>query len=475
MRFAAKMVLGTCIITALSFSVGGIFMIKKNYEVAYQETIDTNTKQHIRNRYLLESNILNSMENGVDYSEDLVEGFASDMDGYGDENEVLVIYDEEMNVIYKNIQNVSDTMTTYMDDYAGSYRVYEDDGSKYMLLASDIEIGKKHIILLNQFDISSAFVERDRQIRTFMCIDAGILVFSFVLVGTLSRFLTKNIKKLSATSTQIAGGDYGRRTNIISSDEIGELSHNFDQMAEAVEDHVRQLEKSLEIREQFVSDFSHELKTPMTSMMGYSRILLNNNEDEETRMKSADYIYRECRRLERLSKTMLKMMGITEETIDRKRVYTNVLQDNLMMIQGNNMKYSTATCELETACIMTDENLLETLLRNLMENADHACEGRTDGKVIVIGYVVDGSYEICIKDNGCGIEAGEIPKLTEAFYMVDKSRSRKLGGSGLGLAICSKICQTLEIVMKIESEPNAGTDIILTIPGLIQKGGIEDE
>ena len=318
--------------------------------------------------------------------------------------------------------------------------------------------------MLNRFDITDTFKERTRQLNTFFVIDGGILIVAFILVWLLAWFLTRNIEKLNETSTRIAEGEYGIRTEIHSRDEIGELSRNFDIMAKSIEQHVEKLEQDVKTREQFVSDFSHELKTPMTSMMGYSQMLLSGNLNDEERMKAEEYIYKECKRLKRLSVSLLKMLGISKEKLELKWIYTEIILENIDKIFQKKMRYSKLSRLIEEKEIFTDKDLMVTLIRNLIENGDKACKNRKDGLVQVQGKVHRDFYEVTVTDNGCGMEKEEITKITEPFYMIDKARDRSSGGSGIGLNICKKICETLGITMEIESEINVGTTVILHMP-----------
>lgn len=349
----------------------------------------------------------------------------------------------------------------------GYYEIYKKDGTEFFLIGSKIKISDHVITVINRFDMSDTFAERKRQTSTFIVIDLGIIFVAFVLVGILSFFLTKNIKKLSETSTLIANGEYGIRTDVKSNDEIGELSRNFDIMANSVEEHIEKLQKDIETREQFVSDFSHELKTPMTSMMGYSKMLLGDNLTETERIKAEEYIYRECKRLKRLSKTLLKMLGISEENIECKWIYTEMIAETIENICNESMRYSNLEIRMEEGQILADTDLMITLIRNLVENGDKACKEAVSGTVKLNGRKIHENlpykYEITIMDNGCGMDENEIDKVTQAFYMIDKARARSTGGSGVGLNICQKICNVLGIEMSIKSKLNQGTEIQLLI------------
>lgn len=454
-------------------------MIQRNFHVAYDNAVENYSKQHIINRYSLESNIRSAMESGKEFSDSLVNEYADKMTNYGNEQKELIIENDKGKTIFSSIKNIDKKIKSYEQKKEGYYEIYEKEGKNYFLIGSKIKISQQVITVINRFDMSDTFIERKRQTSTFIVIDIGIILIAFILVGVLSLFLTKNIKKLSETSSLIASGKYHMRTKIKSNDEIGELSRNFDIMADSVEEHIEKLQSDVEAREQFVSDFSHELKTPMTSMMGYSKMLLSNNLERDERIKAEEYIYRECRRLKRLSKTLLQMLGISEETIEEKWIYTELIAETLEKVCKENMAYSKLEINMEEGQILADTDLMITLIRNLIENGDKACKDTHEGIVKVRGRSYkemqgegNNQYCITITDNGCGMAEEEISKVTRAFYMVDKARARSTGGSGMGLNICQKICAVSGIRMSIKSKENQGTEVRLIIPNY--KEGVED-
>lgn len=464
MKFSFKMVFGTCLIIAICFSLGGIFMIQRNFQVAYENAVESYSKQHIVNRYSLESNIRNAMESGKAFSDRLVNEYADKMTNYGNEKRELIIENQEGKVVFSSIKNIDRKIKSYEQRKEGYYEIYEIGEREFFLIGSKIKISDNMITVINRFDMSDTFSERKRQTNTFIVVNIGIVFAAIMMVWILSYFLTKNIKKLSETSALIANGKYHIRTDIKSHDEIGELSKNFDIMANSVEEHIEKLQQDVEAREQFVSDFSHELKTPMTSMMGYSKMLLGDNLTKAERVKAEEYIYRECKRLKRLSKTLLKMLGISEENLEYKWIYTELVVETIEKICGESMKYSRLKVDMEEGQIFGDADLFLTLIRNLIENGDKACEEVENGTVKLIGKNLQDQYRITIIDNGCGMEKTEIAKVTQAFYMIDKARARNTGGNGMGLNICQKICSVLDIKMSISSGIGKGTKIQLDIP-----------
>ena len=108
--------------------------------------------------------------------------------------------------------------------------------------------------------------------------------------------------------------------------------------------------------------------------------------------------------------------------------------------------------------------LLEDLLRNLVRNALRACDGRPDGRVTVSCRAEAGQAVFTVADNGCGIPADDLPRVTEPFYMVDKSRARAGGGSGIGLTLCARIAALHHSRLELQSTVDAGTTVTFRLP-----------
>lgn len=482
MKIATKIILGAWIIMALCFSIGGTYIIRKNFDVSYQNMVETRKMQHVANRYALESNVRSSAEKEENYSAKLVEKCEKKIEEYGQKDTGVLLAEiverAENKVFYKNFDEIDEQLQNFIDTSGVvRYEVYEKDGKYYLVIASLINFYPEHpqIKVLNRYDVSETFRERDRQMNEFLkMVTIGMLV-SFVLLFGLAHLITNRIGRLSRTTKQIAKGEYGLRTNVKKQDEIGELSRNFDLMADAIEHQILQLKKEVEAREQFVTDFSHELKTPLTSVMGYSQMLLGDNLKKEQQQKALGYIYKECKRLQKLSNELLKMLGILEEHLEIREVQTVWIAEQIEEICTNEMERARLQVEFEDASLKTDVELLITLLKNLIHNSDGACESKEKDMVQVLGTDTADGYQIDVIDSGCGMEPDEIEKIFQPFYRIDKSRANRQGRSGIGLSICKNICQVLNITMNIESTPGEGTRVCLLLNEWVEEHSGKDE
>ncbi|MEG2843496.1 MAG: HAMP domain-containing sensor histidine kinase, partial [Ruthenibacterium sp.] len=273
----------------------------------------------------------------------------------------------------------------------------------------------------------------------------------------VSLWLTRNVRRLDAVSRQIAAGDFEQRIQIDTTDEIGALSQSFNCMADAVEAKIKTLEASVQERNDFLSAFTHELKTPMTSILGYSDLLRTGVRDAETRKTAANYIYYEAKRLEILSRKLMQLMQLTgENEIQLCAVPLLSVQTALRRSLPQDERIVKIHFPKGVA-VRADQDLLVDLLYNLISNAVRAS---ASGKIVtVFVQVEEKNCCFCVKDSGCGIPADELSRIQEPFYMVDKSRARAQNGSGIGLAICKKICALHSTSLQIESTLGKGTTV----------------
>lgn len=194
----------------------------------------------------------------------------------------------------------------------------------------------------------------------------------------LCRRLTRPLARLEQTSRQIAAGDYGRRTALRTGDELASLSASFDEMADAVQEKIEQLQENLQAREDFVAAFTHELKTPITSMLGYADLLRSAETTPQTRQLAAQYIYQESRRLEQLGGKLMALMQLAGSP--------PALEPTALAVVFYRLRRSLPPGEPRAelpdtdARVLADAVLLEDLLYNLIKNARTATPA--DGQLL---------------------------------------------------------------------------------------------
>ena len=222
------------------------------------------------------------------------------------------------------------------------------------------------------------------------------------------------------------------------------------------------------MRKRFVADVSHELKTPITSIMGYADTLLENEIDGEISKKFLERISTEAQRMSRLVSDLL-----TLSRYDTSKINTEKTEFDL----GELVKYTFEGLDLEMKkksqsgeCFVTsdvplvyaDKNGIERVVLNILTNAIKYTPENGNIKVYV-GFVYNDAY-IKIIDTGIGIPKEDLDKIFERFYRVDKARTREMGGTGLGLSIAKEILDQNNGRIDIKSEPGKGTEVVIRIP-----------
>ena len=312
-------------------------------------------------------------------------------------------------------------------------------------------------------DVTDIFKFREGQFRLFRQILTGLVLLIAVAVMMISYWLTYPLKRLSKAVREIASGDLSARPAIQSQDEVGELAADFNHMADRLETQIHQLNETMIRQKEFMASFAHETKTPLTSIIGYADMLRSKKMTEERTYEAADTIVQEGKRLEALGSKLMEIVVLGKTEICLQPVSVNVLMESVKrtVLPGLNHSHISLSIQVEESKIAADYDLIKTVLLNLMDNSRKAMEG--GGKIFITGVRQKGTYCICVRDTGTGIPAGELERITEAFYMVDKSRSRAQGGAGLGLALCETIMRLHRGKMRIVSEVKIGTSVILEL------------
>lgn len=289
----------------------------------------------------------------------------------------------------------------------------------------------------------------------------SVMVVMSIIVALILRHSLRSLKELNATAADIAKGNYDKRVNVRGKNEIATLGTTFNQMAEAVETRTKSLEESERQKTLFMGNLTHELKTPLAAISGYAQTLLTVRLDEADEAEALGYIDEECKRLERLSKKMLRLLELdTEQKLELHEIpvrqlfeRTGRLCRKLLETKGVTLQY-----EEHGECFLAEEDLMTEVLVNLVDNANKASK---QGDTI---RLIANDHQILVQDTGCGIPEEEQKKILEPFYMIDKSRSRKNGGAGLGLALTALILKRHDVTLAIESEEGKGMTMILNFP-----------
>lgn len=473
MKFKWKLFLCMMTIITLAYSISGSLMITSTFRMTFDREVEMAKEEHeiLQDTFIM---MLSHLTQNV--SEEVWRQVAMDIDATSARDQFYFwLESENENDIYLSNSMRSDKVPVYKMETESSHRgcyLYSDNERFFLMTRSFIISDSKDIYLNIVRDVTEIFNSRNNQLFLFY----KIMLLNLILIAGFSYFiathLTKPLSRLSSVAREISQGNLSSRAGFTSADEVGQLANDIDEMAENLENNIEQLNDAVRREEDFVGNFAHELKTPLTSIIGYADMLRSRKLDDETRFSFSNYIFTEGKRLEGMSFKLLDLIVTKKKSITLKKINANYFFDEvktalLPLMEKEKVDFQVKN---EEGFIMADLDLLKSVLFNLSDNARKASKGSSEPRVHINGKVENDCYMIEISDNGVGIPKEELDKITEAFYMVDKSRAREQGGAGLGLALCKQIVELHEGRMEFVSEIGKGTSIFIEL-----KGGSADE
>lgn len=438
----------------LEKEVENCLKLEKNINIALSTYMIYYWENVLSRGYFLKKNSTRIKEN----LQELVENFVSKL---SDKDIFFEVLDMEKNIIVSTHDYNWNVKRDEIDAVVEGNRNYvlRQIGGKHFIFVTNMVrsgIGQDYIIACIK-DVSYLFQLRKEQFIFFLKIEVVALIALMIAVNFISRYITRPLEMLTETSQKIASGNYYERVNISSSDEIGILAKQFDCMASDIESKIKELEKQTEAKQRFIDNLTHELKTPLTSIIGYADLLRKNQYNKELYDKGLNHIYYEGKRINELISKMINVIllrnieiCLKEENI--KELFNEVIDVMKIKLSAKEIKLQTIGPDI---FIEMDRNLIKSVLINLLDNAYKASE---NGQTITLGSEIKaGNKCIYIKDQGKGMSREELERIKEPFYKVDKSRNKKDGGIGLGLSICDQIVKLHDGILNISSEKGKGT------------------
>lgn len=455
MKLSWKLFFITTPVFLLFLTFFGAWMIQGSFQSSLEQEIDRCMveNQMFQNSYELTLHSLSEEQKEQASLNKMIRSFHR-----SSENGNTRILDENGRVLYQenDLERKHGIMEQLDQTNNAGCELFQEGGHTYVVVMCVTSFGE-YIETIR--DITSIFEKRAEQYSNYQI---GVLLVAF-LVGVVILFVLfivmQDMQKLSRATRQFARGQYQTRVKIRSRDEIGLLASDFNWMANEMNNQMEKLRNEVRRQEEFTASFAHELKTPLTSIIGYADTIRQMDLTPEETDMCADYIYRQGKRLQSLSYKLLDMTMADKQEIIWKRIpVPGLLKDvERMLLPVLGEKQITLEVHVQTGMIYGDRDLLTSLFLNLVDNARKASGAGT--KIRVTGRALPGGYTVIVEDQGNGIPSEEISRITEAFYMVDKSRARKEGGAGLGLALCQKILEMHQGGWQFESEPGVGTKV----------------
>lgn len=463
MKFLYKILLWTIIIMAAAFGLSGYFFVNFVLETALEREVEQALDDSNILQFAFETAALN-VPAKYDVLQDIaVQQIGSKLeDGGQGSGRLLRLSDEEKKTLYVSEGFTEDvTLLQSITENSGSWQVLCKEERYYIQTGIMVNALDRNLYLETMRDVTEIYTERAMGFSVYRKVTLAMLAASAVVMFFICTWLTKPIRLLTRATRKMAEGDYSYRAKQISSDELGQLTQDFNSMANALEGTIGELKDEVRAREDFIAAFAHELKTPLTAIIGYADLLRSRKLDDEKHFLSANYIYTEGKRLESMSFRLLDIIVTKREKIDPQPVEAEMIFRYLEDMFAGNTEQTIQT-SFDKGMVYAEINLIKSVLLNLVDNALKA--SLPGGIVEVSGKLLEDGYQFRVKDYGVGIPEEEVKRVTEAFYMVDKSRSRSKNGAGLGLALCVEILRLHDSELTIESKVDEGTCMSFVLP-----------
>lgn len=439
----SKLIIGFLLTSLLSFSICCFFTIRSYNRDSDQLALEEleHSSNHIADLIKLIDD-KNQDKILADYSETSEMSFTVTCEGqtksYGHVNKKLILKDDELKTLATSKEK-SLRSEGIISQYAKAFKI---DNQTYVITVQKDFSATKDIFMKSYTSAAIIFMM------------TGSIVFLIV-----ADIIVKPISRLTKVTDELARGNYKVRVNYEGKDEISSLYASFNQMA------VR-LAKQETIRQQFISDVSHEFQTPLTAISGFATILKNENLTDEQRQKYADIILFNSNRLSHLSKNMLQLTLLDgEDTSLDKSEFPLIEQLNRVIEMEDNAALS-KDIEIEFIhpkkefIIEADESRMEQVWINLLSNAIKYTNEH--GVVTVEVRRTPTELQVRFEDTGVGMSQDAISHIFERFYRQDKSRT--IEGNGLGLSIVKRIIDLHHYKIDVESQEDVGSVFTVYIP-----------
>ncbi len=386
------------------------------------------------------------------------------------DEDLLTVFDSERELNGEYILSFENPNLRLVSDNGALYKWtnYAADGGDLTLFAAPprpttagtfAPLTYEVYVAISRSELASAWLD----LAPRLALAGGIaLVVSFAVAWFISRSISGPLARITEASVQMARGDYDVHIPIRGQDEVGRLSEAFNVMA-------REVSSSQRVMKDLLANVSHELKTPLTSVQGFSQAILDGAiTDEEEYREACRIINEEANRMRGLVDDLLLLSQIESGQVEMQHAHVDLralLENTLERFQ-----WELRDGEIQSGIsidrlpeVHGDARRLEQVFSNLLQNAvRHTPAG---GAVTVRARVGrDGSVSVGVHNTGSFIPPGDLPRVFERFFQVDRARARKGGSSGLGLAIVSEIVEAHGGAIRAASDAATGTEFTITLP-----------
>lgn len=347
------------------------------------------------------------------------------------------------------------------------HKFHNDNGDVFLMLAAPVN-GNQINGTLGVITPVETARRAAGQIQSLLILAGiGALLTAAGITYIVSRRMSQPLIQMEAAARRMAKGDLDVKVDVISDDETGSLARTLNELG-------HELKRYRDSRSEFFANISHELRTPITYLEGYSQLLSEGMvESEEDRGKYLQIIRQEAHRLKSLVDDLFELskmedgnFTVAKEEIDVSEALQQVLDKLGPRLSAKGLRLE-RRIRMPAPCVWADGNRVEQIFFNLIDNAiRYTAQGKIQVKLDLEGTDIVTE----ITDTGEGIPEDELPYVFERFYRVEKSRSREYGGTGLGLAIVKKLVEMQDGRIEVRSVLNEGTTFIVRMPVHAKEG-----
>ncbi|MDK8190443.1 HAMP domain-containing sensor histidine kinase [Paenibacillus sp. UMB7766-LJ446] len=464
MKFWQKIYLFSILVFVIIFNIASILVIERSHNKMLGQAINVALSQNISIHSSVDAIVpILRIYDSIDYEKTVLTRIANEfVDKNSDQLVYMDITDDSQRTVFNNSDFPMPVARSELDNLEEDsiHSILREIGARTILFTSNItDINHKKYVFTYMKDVTAVYQDRIDQYSFFAKVDLAACLLFMVMMFFVSRGLTRSIDRLNRTAKVIAQGDFSERVTLKSKDEIGILGSNFNEMAEVVEDKINELERNNEEKQRFINNFTHELKTPLTSIIGYANFLRTTKYNEELFVDGLNIIYSEGKRLESLSLKLMDLILLQKEQFqmelqDLGEMITEIKPALEIMAKEKNVAI---VLDCEKGELPLERDLIKVLIFNLVDNALKASS--PEQTIALRTYWQGGNYILAVIDQGIGIGVEDQDKIFEPFFMADKSRTRSSNGAGLGLAICQNVAGIHGAVIRVNSVVQQGTTV----------------
>ena len=452
MKLRSKVITMNVLITTIILLISGVFVLK---------TVDNSNLYGMYQNLISQSNFteqyLSEFLKGKDNSGVILEEQKSFLEDILKTNMECVV-----KIVGLSVSNPTELQKgalsgkrLYLIDTTGSVRTFSLSLPVY---SNEKIIGC--VILENS--LYQADMMKKSLFYTLLYISITAMFILFILSYLFSYTLIKPLEKLTLLTKEFSKGNFNEIKAIKTGDEIEVLTASFNKMGQNIKLIIEDLKNEQKKQKKFLDNVTHEIRTPLTNIIGYAD-LSNRTKESEHLEKYLSYITGESNRLLGMVNDLLELSRLNtyeQATIKNEVNLRTLIEEITNLMKDRARKYGfKIECMLEDLMVIADNEKIKQVIINLIDNSIRHSEGN---EIIIRLWKADLIF-ISVSDNGIGIAEADIDNILEPFYRIDKSRSRKLGGSGLGLSICQGIVDAHGGSIKIESIVECGTTVTISL------------